>query len=62
MQISQLKYFMNFNLFEIATMTAEERTFYLEWFSETKRQENEAEAAASSSDNANSGPSYGPGV
>jgi hypothetical protein len=34
-------------MFEIATMTAEEREFYLEWFVEQKRKENEARENAS---------------
>jgi hypothetical protein len=57
-QISQLKYFMRFSLFEISTMTAEEREFYLQWFVDVKRQENEArEAGKAATDN---GPRLGP--
>lgn len=45
-QIAQLKYHMNFSLFEIATMTAEEREFFLEWYVEAKKKENEAYQSA----------------
>lgn len=46
--MAQLKYYMGFSAFEIATMTAEEREFYLEWYVDVKRKENEAKQAQSS--------------
>jgi hypothetical protein len=49
---------MGFNLFEIATMTAEEREFYLEWFVETRKKENDAQSAGSTPKN--SSPKLGP--
>ena len=39
---------MNFSFFEISTMTAEEREFYLNWFSEMRRKENEAQENSNS--------------
>ena len=39
---------MKFSFFEISTMTAEEREFYLSWFSETRRKENEAQEGSNS--------------
>ena len=58
-QISQLKYFMGFNLFEIATMTAEEREFYLDWFTKIKKEENKSKQSSAPSD---SGPKLGPAI
>ena len=49
---------MKFSVFEIATMTAEERQFYLEWFVEMKRKENEAREGANSQ--APQQPKFGP--
>ena len=46
-QIAQLKYYMGFSMEEIGYMTAEDREFFLDWFVETKRKENEAKQAPS---------------
>lgn len=50
---------MGFSMFEIATMTAEDREFFLGWFVDMKRKENEAQESSghTSSDN---GPKFGP--
>lgn len=58
-QICQLKYFMRFSLFEISTMTAEEREFYLNWFAEIKAKENEAANKATQTTSAET-PTLGP--
>lgn len=39
-QIMELKYFCHFDLFEIATMTNEDRKFYLQWIIDQKKREN----------------------
>ena len=57
-QIAQLKYYMGFSMEEIGYMTAEDREFFLDWFVETKRKENEAKQAPSTP----AGPKFGPGV
>jgi hypothetical protein len=51
-QIAQLKYYMNFSLYEIGNMTAEDREFYLKWFADmkTKERESEQRSAGSKSD------------
>jgi len=49
---------MRFSLFEIATMTAEERNHYLEWFVEMKQKENEAKD--SSAQSPAQSPQFGP--
>lgn len=49
---------MHFSTFEIATMTAEEREFYLKWFVDMKKREKEAQEASSKS--SNDGPKFGP--
>jgi len=54
-QIAQLKYYMGFDMYEIGTMTAEERDFFLNWFVEIKRKEN-----AARSQPADNGPKFGP--
>ena len=56
-QIAQLKYYMGFSMFEINTMTAEDREFYLKWFAKTRTKEKEAESAPSA---AEQGPKLGP--
>jgi len=56
-QIAQLKYYMSFSMYEISTMTAEEREFFLDWFVETKRKENEAKDTG---DTPSSDPKFGP--
>ena len=49
---------MGFSIFEMSTMTAEEREFYLNWFVEIKRKENEAREAGNAP--ADTGPKLGP--
>ena len=58
-QICQLKHFMRFSLFEIATMTGEEREFYLKWYNELKEKEREASSSHGVSNNE---PHFGPHV
>ena len=58
MEFDQLKHFVGFNLFEIETMTAEERDFYLKWYADMKTKENEAKAASNAPSSTE--PKFGP--
>jgi hypothetical protein len=49
---------MNFSTSEIAVMTAEERSFYLEWFADIKKKENDATSSGQTP--TSDGPKLGP--